>query len=165
MWLPLGILILQYWIPLVRKTWSWIGTGGHYGLYLFLPKTYIRIFYQEGIHHCAAHKYSTATVIKKCFQSQQQIWSLLYLDSIVLVCIEVDYQKQQTYCFRLHCLDFVIENLFVIPVVSISHWSSFSILFRIRIFSLFCLMVLHCSFYHLTFRKWPFSNAVGHNES
>jgi len=54
-------------LVLNRNWWTlWV-------IYLFLPKTYIRIFYQEGIHHCAAHKYSTATVIKKCFQSQQQI--------------------------------------------------------------------------------------------
>jgi len=39
-----------------------------------------------------------------------------------------------------------------------------SILFRIRLFSLFFLMELRCSFYHFKFRKWPFSTAVSNYE-
>ena len=50
----------------------------------------------------------------------------------------------------------------MILVVSISHRNSCFILFRIRSFSLFCLTVHLCSFYHLNFRKWPFSTTVGH---
>jgi len=65
-------------------------------------------------------------------------------DSVVSVCVEVVCQKHQTYCLRLHFQDFATVNLFMILVVSISHGSSFSILFRIRLFSLFCLMVLLC---------------------
>jgi len=38
------------------------------------------------------------------------------------------------------------------------------ILFRIRPFSLFSLMVFHCSFYHLKFKQRRFSTAVGHYE-
>jgi len=49
--------------------------------------------------------------------------------------------------------------------MSISHRSSCSILLRIMLFSLFCLMVLLYSFYHLKFGKRPFSIAVGNNES
>jgi len=30
---------------------------------------------------------------------------MLYLDSVVSVYVEVDYQKQQTYCLRLHFLE------------------------------------------------------------
>jgi len=38
--------------------------------------------------------------------------------------VEVDCQKQQTYCLILHCLDFVLADLFMILVVSISHKGS-----------------------------------------
>jgi len=37
------------------------------------------------------------------------------LDSVVSVNVEVDCQKQQTYCLRLHVLDFAIANLYIIP--------------------------------------------------
>jgi len=65
--------------------------------------------------------------------------------SVASVCVEVDCQKQHTYCLRLLFLAFAIENLIVILVVSISHRSSCSILFGIGLFSLFCLKVLLCS--------------------
>jgi len=52
----------------------------------------------------------------------------------------------------------------MILLVSISHRLSCYILFRIRLFSLFCLQLVCCSFYHLKFKKWPFSTAVGYYE-
>ena len=55
---------------------------------------------------------------------------------------------------RRHFLDFVIANLFMILVASISHRHSCSTLFGIRLFSLFCLMALLCSFYHVKFQWW-----------
>jgi len=70
-----------------------------------------------------------------------------------------------TYCLRLYFLNFVIANLLMILVASNSHRHSCSILFGIRLFSLFCLMVLLSSFYHVKLRKLPFSTAVGHHES
>jgi len=60
-------------------------------------------------------------------------------DSVVSVCIDVDCQRQQTHCLRLHYQDFAIANLFMIMAVFISHRSSCSMLFRIRSFSLFSL--------------------------
>jgi len=57
-----------------------------------------------------------------------------------------------------------MEYLFMILVVSISHRRSCTILFRIRMVSLLCLKVILCSFYHIKFRKWPISTAVGHRE-
>jgi len=50
-----------------------------------------------------------------------------------------------------------------VVVVSIPYRCSCSIVFRIKLFSLFCAMVFFCSFYHFKFRKWPFSTAVGHS--
>ena len=44
----------------------------------------------------------------------------------------------------------------MILVVSISHRSSCPVFFRIRLLSMFWLMVLLGSFYNLKFRKWPF---------
>jgi len=54
-------------------------------------------------------------------------------------------QKQKTHCLRLHFQDFAIANLFMIPVVAISHGSLCSMFFRIRLFSLFYLTGLLCS--------------------
>jgi len=65
--------------------------------------------------------------------------------------VEFDWQKQQTYCLGLHFLDFSIANLFMRLVVSISHGRSCSLLLTIRLFSLFYLKVVLCSFYHLQF--------------
>ena len=70
--------------------------------------------------------------------------------------IEVDCRKQQTYSLRLYFVHFAIANLFMILMVSISHRRSCSVFFRIRLFSMFWLMVLIGSFYNLKFRKWPF---------
>ena len=72
------------------------------------------------------------------------------------VCVEVDFRKQQTYSLRLYFVHFSIANLFMILVVSISHRSSCPVFFRIRLLSMFWLMVLLGSFYNLKFRKWPF---------
>jgi len=69
--------------------------------------------------------------------------------------VEVECQKQKTYCW-LHFLDCAIANLFMILVLSISRRRSCSVLLKIRLFSLFCLMVLLSSFFHLEFRKWLF---------
>jgi len=65
----------------------------------------------------------------------------------------------------LKARDFSTANLFMMMVVPISNRSSCSILFRIRLFSLFLfhgasLLILN----HLKFRKWPFSTADGHCE-
>jgi len=88
-----------------------------------------------------------------------------YVNSVVSVCVEVDCRKQQTYSLRLYFVHFSIANLLMILVVSISHRSSCSVFFRIRLFSLFLLMVLLSSFYNLKFRKWPFlSTAFGYYE-
>jgi len=47
----------------------------------------------------------------------------------------------------LHFLDFALTNLFMILVVSISHGRSCPVLFRTRLLSLVCHMVLPlCSF-------------------
>jgi len=89
---------------------------------------------------------------------------LLYLDSLISAGVEVNCEKQQTYWLRLHFVEFVVVNLFMILVASISHWRSCPILFGINLFSLFCLMVLLCSFFHLKFRKRPFSTAADHHE-
>jgi len=40
--------------------------------------------------------------------------------------ISVDCQKQQTYCLRLHFLDFAVANLFMTLVVPVSHGSLYS---------------------------------------
>jgi len=40
--------------------------------------------------------------------------------------VEVDCQKQEAYCLRLHFLDFSIANLFMVLVVPIKHGSSCS---------------------------------------
>jgi len=78
---------------------------------------------------------------------------ITYVNSVDLVCVEVDCGKQQTYSLRLYFVHFSIANLFMILVVSISHRSSCSVFFRIRPFSMFWLMVLLGSFYNLKFRK------------
>ena len=79
-----------------------------------------------------------------------------YVNSVVSVCVEVDCRKQQTYSLRLYFVHFSVANLFMILVVSISHRSSCSVFFRIRLFSMFWLMVILGSFYNLKFRKRPF---------
>ena len=45
------------------------------------------------------------------------------------------------------------------------HASCSVVVFVMRLYSLFCVMVLLCSFDHINFRKLPFSTAVGHHES
>jgi len=45
----------------------------------FLPESTYVYFYQEGIHYCTAHKYSTEAVIN----DSRLINNLLYLDSVV----------------------------------------------------------------------------------
>jgi len=93
-----------------------------------------------------------------CFQTHQQIWSLLQCS--LSINVEAYCQKQQTYCLRLYFLDFAIANFFMILVVSISYRTScFVVFFRIRLFSLFCLMALFkCSFYHLKVYKMTVLN-------
>jgi len=54
---------------------------------------------------------------------------MLYLNSVVQICVEVDCQEQQTYCLILCFLDFLIANLLMILLVSISHRRSCSITF------------------------------------
>jgi len=51
----------------------------------------------------------------------------------------------------------------MILAVPVSHGSSCPILFRMKQFSLFCTMVLFCSFYNPKFKKWSFSTTVGHH--
>jgi len=50
---------------------------------------------------------------------------------------------------------------------SLSHGSASCsmLVFVMRLYSLFCLMVLFCSFDYINLRKLPFSTAVGHHES
>ena len=74
---------------------------------------------------------------------------ITYVNSVVSVCVEVDCRKQPTYCIRLYFVHFLIANLFMILVVFISHRRSCSVLLRIRLFSMFWLMVLLGSFYNL----------------
>ena len=45
----------------------------------FLPESTYIFFYQEGIHYCTAHKYSTEALIN----DSRLINNLLYLDSVV----------------------------------------------------------------------------------
>jgi len=119
------------------------------------------------MHYCTAHTYSAESVNNACWlinklsviNAYRLIKNFDNLDSVVSVSVEVDCQKQQIYSLRLHFPDIAIANLFVILVSPISYRRSCSILFGIRLFSLFRLMVLLCSFYHLKFRNWPFSTA------
>jgi len=74
-----------------------------------------------------------------------------YVNSVVSVCVEVDFASSKP--TGLYFVHFSIANLFMILVVSISHRSSCSVFFRIRLFSLVWLMVLLSSFYNLKFRK------------
>ena len=64
-------------------------------------------------------------------------------------------------CIRVHFLHFPTVNSILVLVMSIWHTISCSVLFGIRLFSLFCVMVLLYSVYHLKFKKWRFSTAVG----
>ena len=75
------------------------------------------------------------------------------LQQVVSVCVEVGCQKQQIYCIRWQFLDFAVANFFMQLLVSLSFRGSCYILYRIRLFSLFCLWVFFCLFCHLKFRK------------
>jgi len=46
-----------------EKPGSKIATGGYRGLHIFYRKCICVYFYQEGIHYCTAHKYSTEKII------------------------------------------------------------------------------------------------------
>ena len=74
---------------------------------------------------------------------------ITYVNSVVSICVEVDCRKQQTYSLRLYVVHFSIANLFMILVVFISHRRSCSVILRIRLFSMFWLMVLLGPFYNL----------------
>jgi len=71
----------------------------------------------------------------------------IFTDSVVSGCVEVDCQRQQTYCLRLHFLHFAIANLFMILVASILHRCSCSILLKSGCSACF---VEWCFFVHST---------------
>ena len=82
------------------------------GYISFLPKIDIHIFLprRNTLFYSSQVEYR---VSNQCFQTHQHISSLLpvYLDGVASVCVEVDYQKQQTYCLRVHYLDFAIQRI------------------------------------------------------
>jgi len=77
------------------------------------------------------------------------------LDSVLSVCVESRLSKAANLGLLLKSVvsGCAIANLSIILVVSISHRNSWSILFTIRLFKLFCLIVLLWSFYHLSLQN------------
>jgi len=74
--------------------------------------------------------------------SSRSLIIAISIDSVLSFCVELDCQKQQAHFLRSHFQDFAIANLSVILIVSILHGSLYSMLFGIRLFSLFCIMKL-----------------------
>jgi len=157
MWLPVDNLIFVSTKKLILNSNWWTV----WATYLFHQKRIYLTLYQEEIHYCEVHKYSIETVLP---DSSTKLIIAIFRQCVHSINVEIDCRKQKTYCLRLYFLDFAIANFFMILVVFISHRRPCTIPLRIRIFCLFCLMVFLCSFYHLKFREWPFSSAVGHHE-
>jgi len=85
---------------------------------MVFTKKYIRVyFYQEGIHYCTAHKYSTETVIDASRFINRFDQCYVYTVQSHKIRFEIDCQKEQTYCLRLHFRDFSLANLFMVVVV------------------------------------------------
>jgi len=103
----------------------------------FLPKTYIRILLprRNTLLYILTSRVQRQLLMLP--DSSKILIIAISTDSVVSVRVEFDCQRQQTHCLRLYFQDFAIANLFMILVVSVSHRSSCSILFRIRPFSLF----------------------------
>ena len=97
--------------PLLNGNWRTL-----WAAYRFYQKPMYVSFHQEGIDYCTAQKYSTETVI-----NASSLIISISRQRRLSPNVEVDCQKQQTYCLTEHFLDFSIANLFMILVVYISH--------------------------------------------
>jgi len=121
------------------------------GLLQLTALCFVSIACQCTLANCGADGYTRSTIPLYC---QHQC-----LSNFSLACVQ---------CRNKIAVSRFCHSKFVDKTGSVYFTEAFMLyhnLLRIKLFSFFSLMVVFSSCYHLQFRKWPFSTAVGHHES
>jgi len=145
MWLPLFILnfVSAKNLVLISNWWTL------WAISFFTENVYTYHFTKK--EYCTAHKYSTETVNNASCR-RINIFNHCYVQKVECKCKSGSrLSNAANQVLKIAFSRFCHNNLFIILVLSILHRRSCSILLIIRLFSLFYLMVLFCSFYHVKF--------------